>query len=188
MNQLNNNYTTTTKQDKLVFRVVLGISIFVFLTVLLLNRQIFPKPEVIPSWTYFLPTLNAIINGSCSVLLLVSLFFIRKKNIEAHKRTNIITFCLSSVFLVNYILFHWLAGETHYPADAPFRGLYFFILITHIILAAAVLPLILLAFYRGLQMQVEKHKKLVRFTYPIWLYVTITGVIVYLMIAPYYPV
>jgi putative membrane protein len=173
--------------DKIVFRSVLGISIFVFLVVLLLNRQVIPKPETIPSWTYFLPKLNAFINGTCSVLLLVSLYFIRNKRVTAHKRTNILTFCLSSLFLVSYISFHWLAGETHYPDNAPYRGLYFFILITHIILAAAVLPLILLSFYRGLQMQVQKHKRLVRFTYPIWLYVTITGVIVYLMISPYYP-
>lgn len=184
----NQNQPTQTTQDKLVFKIVLGLSIFVFLTVLLLNRQVFPKPETLPTWTYFLPTLNAFINGSCSILLLVSLYFIKNKNIKAHKRTNIITFCLSSLFLVFYILFHWLAGDTHYPENAPVRGLYFFILISHIILAAAVLPLILLSFYRGLQMQVEKHKKLVRFTYPIWLYVTITGVVVYLMISPYYPV
>jgi putative membrane protein len=173
--------------DKLVFRLVLSISIFVFLTVLLLNRQVIPKPDTIPSWTYFLPKLNAFINGTCSILLLISLYFIWHKKITAHKRTNILTFCLSSLFLVSYILFHWLAGDTHYPKDAPLRGLYFFILITHIVLAAGVLPLILLSFYRGLQMQVAKHKRLVRFTYPIWLYVTITGVIVYLMISPYYP-
>jgi putative membrane protein len=182
------NQQTNYDPDKIVFRSILGISIFVFLTVILLNRQIIPKPEIIPSWTYLLPKLNAFINGSCTILLLISLYFIKRKNIAAHKRTNIITFCLSSLFLVSYILFHWLAGDTHYPANAPLRGLYFFILITHIILAAGVLPLILLSFYRGLQMQVTKHKKLVRFTYPIWLYVTITGVIVYLMISPYYPV
>ncbi len=179
---------TIKNNDKLVFRLVLGISIFVFLTVIILNRQIIPKPDTIPSWTYFLPMLNAFINGTCAILLLVSLNFIRRKNIDAHKKVNIITFCLSSLFLVSYILFHWLAGDTHYPETAPMRGLYFFILITHIILAAAVLPLILLSFYRGLQMQVEKHRKLVRFAFPIWLYVTITGVIVYLMISPYYPV
>ena len=173
-------------RDRIVFRAVLAITIFVFLTVILLNRQIIPKPDIIPSWTYFLPKLNALINGTCTILLLISLYFIRRKNIIAHKRTNILTFCLSSLFLVSYITFHWLAGETHYPANAPYRGLYFFILITHIILAASVLPLILLSFYRGLQMQVEKHKRLVRFTYPIWLYVTITGVVVYLMISKWY--
>ncbi len=103
-----------------------------------------------------------------------------------HKNINLTAFVLSSLFLVSYILFHWLAPETHYPEDAPNRGLYFFILITHIILAASVLPLILISFYRGIQMQVELHKKIVRFAYPIWLYVTITGVVVYLMISPYY--
>ncbi len=179
-----NNYDP----DKVVFRSVLGISIFVFLTVVLLNQHIIPRPAAIPTWIYFLPKMNAFINGTCTILLFVSLNFIRHKNIVAHKRTNIITFCLSSLFLVSYILFHWLAGDTHYPAEAPFRSLYFFILITHIVLAAAVLPLILLSFYRGLQMQVEKHKKLVRFTFPIWLYVTITGVIVYLMISPWYQI
>lgn len=109
-------------------------------------------------------------------------------------------FCLSALFLVSYILYHWLGPETKY-ADLDGNGIvtpleketvggiryvYYFILITHIILAAAVLPLILLSFYRGLQMQVEKHKKLVRWAFPVWLYVTITGVVVYLMISPYY--
>ena len=117
-----------------------------------------------------------------------------------HKRINILAFILSSVFLVSYILFHWLAPETRYgdingdgvlsPAEAETAGsiryVYYVILITHIVLAATVLPLILLSFYRGLQMQVEKHKKLVRWAFPIWLYVTVTGVIVYLMISPYY--
>ena len=117
-----------------------------------------------------------------------------------HKRINILAFVLSSIFLVSYILFHWLSPEIRYgdingdgklsDAEKAIAGntryVYYAILIPHIILAAAVLPLILLSFYRGLQMQVEKHKKLVRWAFPIWLYVTITGVIVYLMISPYY--
>lgn len=118
-----------------------------------------------------------------------------------HKRINILTFCLSSLFLVSYILFHYLNPETKFgdlngdgilspeetAAVGSIRTVYLVILTSHIILAAAVLPLILLSFYRGLQMQVAKHKKLVRWTFPIWLYVTVTGVIVYFMIAPYYP-
>jgi putative membrane protein len=79
-----------------------------------------------------------------------------------------------------------MANETTFPEDNSMRGLYLAILISHIILAALVLPLVLLAFYYGLKMNVEKHRKIVRFTYPIWLYVTITGVVVYLMISPYY--
>ncbi|WP_448701171.1 DUF420 domain-containing protein [Mucilaginibacter sp. AW1-3] len=186
--------------DKFIFRFVAAVSIFVFVVVLILNRKILPVPAVLPPFTYFLPKLNAILNGTCSVLLLVSLYFIRRGNITVHKRLNILTFCLSSLFLVSYIGFHYLAPETRYgdldgngqlsaleiSAAGSIRYVYYVILITHIILAIVVLPLILLSFYRGLQMQVEKHRKLVRWTFPIWLYVTVTGVIVYLMISPYY--
>ncbi|HTD39517.1 MAG TPA: DUF420 domain-containing protein [Mucilaginibacter sp.] len=187
--------------DKLIFRFVAAISVFVFLVVLILNRHLIPGPATTPSFIVYLPKLNAILNGTCSVLLLVSLYFIKQKNIAMHKRINIITFCLSSLFLVSYIVFHYLNPETKFgdlngdgilspeeiAAVGSLRPIYLVILTSHIILAAAVLPLILLSFYRGLQMQVEKHKKLVRWAFPIWLYVTVTGVIVYFMIAPYYP-
>ncbi|QEK52984.1 DUF420 domain-containing protein [Pedobacter aquae] len=186
--------------DKLIFRVVAGVSIFVFLVVVILNRKIIPVTIATPDFVYFLPTLNAIINGTCSVLLLVSLYFIKQKNITMHKRVNIFTFFLSSLFLVSYIIFHYFAPETKFgdlnndgnldvaeiATAGNVRYVYYVILITHIILAAGVLPLILLSFYRGLQMQLEKHRKLVRYSFPVWLYVTVTGVIVYLMISPYY--
>ncbi len=172
--------------DKVYFRIVLFVSIFVFLVVVLLNRQVLPRPEIIPGFVYFLPKLNAFINGTCSILLLVSLYFIRKKQILIHKRINITTFLLSSIFLVSYILFHYFGNETHFPADNPIRPVYLFILLTHIVLAATVLPLVLLSFYHGLKLNIAKHKRLVRWTFPIWLYVTVTGVIVYLMISPYY--
>ncbi|OAQ41667.1 hypothetical protein A5893_00720 [Pedobacter psychrophilus] len=186
--------------DKFIFRLIIGISIFVFLVVVILNRKIIPVTIEIPSFVYFLPKLNAFINGTCSILLLVSLYFIKNKNITAHKRTNIITFILSSLFLVSYILFHYFAPETKFGdlnndgvlnskeivSSGNLRYVYYVILITHIVLAAGVLPLILLSFFRGLKMQVERHKKLVRWTFPIWLYVTVTGVIVYVMISPYY--
>jgi putative membrane protein len=187
--------------DKFIFRFVAAVSIFVFVVVLLLNRKVIPGLDFIPSFTPFLPKLNAILNGTCSMLLLLSLYFIKKGNIVVHKRINIAAFCLSSLFLVSYILFHYLMkndirygdingdgklSDAEIIAAGSTRYVYYVILITHIILAAAVLPLVLLSFYRGLQMQVEKHKKLVRWTFPIWLYVTVTGVIVYLMISPYY--
>lgn len=172
--------------DKFIFRFVTGISIFVFLVVVILNRKIIPVTIETPSFVYFLPKLNAIINGLCSVLLLLSLNQIRKKNIQAHKKLNIATFILSSLFLVSYILFHYFVKETTYGGEGVMKYIYYTILISHIILAAGVLPLILLSFHRGLQMQVEKHRKLVKFAFPIWLYVTVTGVIVYLMISPYY--
>lgn len=173
--------------DKLVFRLVMAISVVVLVAVIILNKKILPVPEIIPAFIYKLPKLNAAINATCSMLLLLSFYFIRQKNIMVHKKLNIITFVLSSVFLLSYITYHWMGQETSFPADNPLRPVYLTILISHIILAALVLPLILLSFHKGLQMQVEKHKKLVRWSFPIWLYVTVTGVVVYLMISPYYP-
>lgn len=172
--------------EKNIFRIIFSVSLLVFVLVIVLNRKILPRPEVTPSFVFFLPKLNAIINSVCTLLLLTTYYFIRRKKISIHKRINITTFFLSSVFLISYVTFHYFVDETKFPADNPLRPLYLIILISHIILAAVVLPLVLFSFYRGLNMQVERHKKIVRWTFPIWLYVTITGVIVYLMISPYY--
>ena len=175
--------------DKIIFRLIVGVSVIVFVVVVILQSNvitIFPDKKLIPAWVFFLPKLNALINGTCSILLLVSLYFIKRKNISAHKRINILTFTLSSLFLVSYIIFHATGVKTTYGGTGALKSIYYFILITHIILAAVVLPLVLFSFQKGLQMQIEKHRKLVLWSFPIWLYVTITGVIVYLMISPYY--
>lgn len=171
--------------DKRFFILSIVVSIIVFSVVVVLN--VLPKQDFIPSFVGYLPLLNAFINGTCSILLLASLYFIRQKNILAHKRINITAFFLSSVFLVSYILYHYFSVEVKFPSANPLRPVYLVILLTHILCASLILPFILMSFYRGLNMQVEKHKKIVRWTYPIWLYVTITGVIVYLMISPHYP-
>jgi putative membrane protein len=187
--------------DKFIFRFVAVVTVVVILVVIVLNRHIIPGPAVTPAFTPYLPMLNAFINGTCTVLLLTSLYCIKQGNIATHKRLNILTFCLSAIFLVSYILFHYLMqrdtvygdvnGDGEFLGDeitqyGTLRKIYLAILIPHIILAAGVLPLILLSFHRGLQMQVEKHRKLVRWAFPIWLFVTVSGVIVYLMIRPFY--
>ena len=177
---------TQASSEKNIFRIIFSVSILVFILVLILNRKILPRPEVPPSFIYVLPKMNAIINAACTVLLLTSYYFIRKKKIWIHKRLNIVTFFLSSLFLVSYVTYHYFADETKFPADNPIRPLYLTILTSHIILAALVLPLILISFYRGLNMRVPQHKAIARWAFPIWLYVTVTGVIVYLMISPYY--
>jgi len=174
--------------EKSTFRLVLGISVFVLIAVIILNRKVLPVPDPLPGFVYSLPSLNAFLNGSCTILLIMSLVAIKKKNIELHKKINILTFILSSLFLVSYIAYHWMAKETHFPERNPMRGLYLSILISHIILAALVLPMVLMSFYYGLKMDIVKHRRLVRFTFPIWLYVTASGVVVYLMISPFYPV
>src|SRR6185312_11486275 len=135
--------------DKFIFRFVAAVSVFVFVVVLVLNRRIIPAPSVVPSFTHYLPKLNAVLNGTCSLLLLTSLYFIKQKKITVHKRLNILTFCLSSLFLVSYILFHYLAPETRFGdingdgklsaseiAEAGnVRYIYYVILTSHIILA-----------------------------------------------------
>lgn len=189
---------TATISDKAILRSIYIVSALVFAIVVVLFNL--PKAETVPGFVKYLPKLNAIINGICSLLLIVSLLAIRKKNITLHKRLNITTFALSTIFLLSYVLFHSFGIETKYgdvdhngvvdaaekAAAGGTRMVYFVILITHIILAAGVLPLVLLSFYRGLTNKIELHRKLVRWSFPIWLYVTVSGVIVYLMISPYY--
>ena len=170
--------------DKAVFRAILALSVVVFFVVVVLYQL--PKAESIPAWAQQLPSLNAFINATCSFLLIGALAAIKKGNVALHKKLNITTFVLSSAFLVSYIIFHSYGVETKFPEDNPIRPVYLFILLTHIVLAALVLPLVLVSFYFGLKGKIEQHRKLVRFSFPIWLYVTVTGVIVYLMISPYY--
>jgi putative membrane protein len=174
----------STPQEKKIFRIIMIFSIVIFLVILVLSRL--PKAAVIPSYASWLPRINAILNGTASALLMASLYFIRRKNIVMHKRLNIGAFVLSSLFLVSYVWFHSFGIKTTFPADNPLKLLYYFILITHIILAAIVLPLVLLTFYLGINMKVVQHRKLARWSFPVWLYVTVTGVVVYLMISPYY--
>src|ERR1700761_2748801 len=100
--------------DKFIFRFVAAVSVFVFLVVFILSLKILPRPAVVPSFAIYLPKLNAILNGTCTILLLISLYFIKQKKILIHKRINIVAFILSSLFLVSYILFHYLTPETRY--------------------------------------------------------------------------
>ena len=168
--------------------------------VTVLNQKWIPHPDIYPAFIHQLPKLNAILNGTCSVLLLFSLWAIKKRNIPLHKKLNLTAFALSALFIISYVTAHYFIPDTKYgdvdhdgimsavesAAVSGIKPVYLVILLTHIFLAVVVLPLVLLSFYYGLTDQREKHKKLTRFSYPIWLYVTVTGVVVYLMISPYY--
>jgi putative membrane protein len=131
-------------------------------------------------------SINAFTNGTVAVILVAALLAVKLKNHILHKRLMLSAMVLSFIFLICYIAHHVLTGDTTYPKDAPMRGFYFLILITHIILAAIILPFILFTTYRGLTADFAAHKKIARITWPIWLYVAISGVIVYWMISPYY--
>jgi putative membrane protein len=170
--------------DKLAFRIIAGVTIAVPAVVLLL--YLLPKSGNVPDIIKHCPLLNACLNGTCTVLLITSYFAIRNKKVTLHKRLNITAFILSALFLVSYVAYHFFGKETLFPKDNPMRPLYIFILSSHITLSGIVLPMVLMSFYLGLGNQVIKHRKLARWTLPIWLYVTITGVVVYLMISPYY--
>ena len=164
--------------ERTIFRIVFTVSLAVFLLVIVLNKRIIPAPEIIPTFAYYLPKLNAFINGTCFILLLISLYFVKKRNFKIHQRINIIAFFLSSLFLMSYITYHYLVPETSYEGEGWLKNFYYFILISHIILAAIVLPLVLLSFYYGLNDDRYKHRKIVRWSFPIWVYVTFTGVFV----------
>ncbi|MFT5723092.1 MAG: putative membrane protein [Bacteroidia bacterium] len=174
------------KNDKIFYRIAMVVSLLVFLLVLALNKRLIEPPSDFPQIIYKFPMFNAFINGTCTILLLLSLWAIKQKKITVHKKLNITTFLLSALFLMFYVVYHFFVTHTTFGGEGSIKTLYLIILVSHIVLAAAVLPLILIAFYFGLNNKIDKHKKIVRFAYPIWLFVTVSGVVVYLMISPYY--
>lgn len=133
-----------------------------------------------------LPMFNAIFNSFTFLALVVALVAIKKKNIKMHRTFIGGAFLTTTLFLVTYVSYHYLTESTPYGGEGILRGIYFFVLITHILLAIVVVPLALFSAVRGLTGKIEKHRKISRWTMPIWLYVSLTGVIVYLMISPYY--
>ncbi len=193
--------TVLSKQnDKTVFKIVLAVSALICVVVVVLNQKLIPVPDTFPDFIYKLPLLNAFLNGSCSILLIASLWAIKKRNIELHKKLNLTAFLLSSLFLISYVTAHYFIPDTKFgdvdhngileeielTAVSGIRPVYLAILLSHIFLAVIVLPMILLSFYYALKDDRVKHKKITRFSYPIWLCVTLTGVVVYALISPYY--
>ncbi len=133
----------------------------------------------------FLPTVIAAFNALSAVALCLGLGFIRAGNISAHRASMFTAFIFSSLFLACYLLNYEMHGETHFPGQGLVRGIYFPLLISHIVLAAVALPMILITFFLSLTGRFPVHKKVARWTFPIWLYVSVTGVIVHLMLAVY---
>ena len=167
--------------EKFWLRIIYIVSIVVTLAVAFLILG--PRPDGMEGMldVSALPHLNALLNSTCTILLLAALWFIKRKEIDRHKKTMLTAFGVSVLFLVSYVIYHWFkAGPKMYVGD--FSSIYYFILLTHIVLAMFIIPLALITLYRGWNMQVAKHKKIARITYPIWLYVSVTGVVIYLML------
>lgn len=171
-------------QEQKANRVIntLAIAIPLAVAVLLGIRQ---KADL-GKWTTYLPHLNAVINSATAGLLLAGLYFIKQKNVLAHKRTMLVAFTLGSVFLVSYVLYHLTNESTPFGGQGWIRPVYYFLLVSHIVLSVIVVWFVLRAVYFALTKQFAEHKKTVKWAYPIWLYVSLTGVVVYFLIKPYY--
>lgn len=134
----------------------------------------------------FLPPIYAAINGITAILLFLAVAAIKKGNVKLHERLIKICIGCSIAFLAMYVAYHMTSIETKFGGEGAVKYIYFFILITHILLSIIIIPFVLITFVRGISGSYQRHKKLARITYPMWLYVAVTGVIVYLMISPYY--
>ncbi|MEP6715092.1 MAG: DUF420 domain-containing protein [Terriglobia bacterium] len=130
----------------------------------------------------FLPTLNAILNGTAAILLVIGFLLIRRRRIQMHRRVMLTAFGVSCVFLISYVTYHLQVGSVHFQHTGTLRTVYFAILLTHTVLAAAVPVLAIITLKRGLAARFDRHRAIARWTFPIWLYVSVTGVVVYLML------
>ena len=130
----------------------------------------------------FLPTLNALLNSTSAVLLVTGYFFIRRKRVAAHKACMVSAFVVSALFLASYVYYHVHHGSTPFPGRGWVRGVYFAILVPHVILAAAILPLALVTLYRAWKKDFDRHRRLARWTLPVWLFVSVSGVVIYWML------
>jgi len=134
----------------------------------------------------FLPKLHAILNSLTAVALITGYYFIKTGQQIKHRASMLVAFSLSALFLISYVTYHYFGKSTAFGGEGIIRSVYFFVLLTHIFLAAIIVPLVLLTVYFAITGQFRKHNRIARWTFPVWLYVAVTGVVVYFMISPYY--
>lgn len=171
-----NSTASTRKAVALILVISAAATLFLF-------WLIYVHPAAASSAQYaFLPALNAVFNGCAAVALLIGYTFIRARRIPQHRAAMLTAFGFSTLFLVSYILHHALHGDVRYPLHAAYRSLYLPLLASHILLATIALPMVLTTFFFSLSGRIPQHRKIARWTFPIWLYVSITGVITYVML------
>ncbi len=176
---------TLLSKEQLWSKIIVAVSVGV--TALVTLIFFISPPEINTTFNFkILPKFHAILNGTVAVLLGLSYYFIRKKNVKAHQFCNVTALICSAMFLVSYVIYHTFTESTKFGGEGFIKYIYYFILLTHIVLAAIILPIILFTFLRAFLGQFESHRKIARWTLPLWMYVSITGVLVYLMISPYY--
>lgn len=173
------------KNDKLAYTLIGTFSVIVFIVVSLLHYLKQPNVEL-GFDKKLLPLFNAIINSTVSILLVWALVAVKQRNFTLHRNLMMSAMLLSVLFLLSYIVYHLFATETSFGGTGVIRSVYYFILYTHIALAGLILPFILYTAYRGLTSEFFAHKNIAKYTFPLWLYVSVTGVLVYILISPYY--
>ena len=175
------------KRDSIFVPIIISLSVIIPIAVAFL--MLFPNVFHIASENYdfsSLPFFHAVLNGSTAILIFTGFVLIKNKKTELHKATMLSAFSLSSIFLVSYVISKITNEPVLFGGEGMIRDIYFFILISHILLSIPVLPLALFSIYRAMTGEIEKHKSIVKWTFPIWMYVAITGVLVYLLMSPYY--
>ena len=175
------------KRDSIFVPIIISLSVIIPIAVAFL--MLFPNVFHIASENYdfsSLPFFHAVLNGSTAILIFTGFVLIKNKKMELHKVTMLSAFSLSSIFLVSYVISKITNEPIPFGGEGMIRDIYFFILISHILLSIPVLPLALFSIYRAMTGEIEKHKSIVKWTFPIWMYVAITGVLVYLLMSPYY--
>lgn len=165
-------------------RWAIGVSTFVLIAVVALRYMPQIGEDAMPFDIHILPAVHAVLNSLVAISLLGAIWFIKKKNVDMHQRMIYLAMGLSALFLVSYVVYHAVTDPTKYGGDLGI--VYYPLLISHIILAALILPFILFTFIRGYTRQIAAHKRLARWTFPLWLYVAVTGPVCYLMLLPYY--
>lgn len=183
MNTVNQNSPAASSDKKyLVLIAILSVAIPVVVAMLFFM----PKEGSKSVDVSFLPTLHAILNSMTAIALVIGYFNIKRGNIKVHRAAMVTAFGLSAIFLVSYVTYHFLGERTIYGGDGLLKLFYYFVLLTHIVLAVVIVPLVLLSVYFAITEQFVRHRRISRWTFPIWLYVAVTGVLVYLLISPYY--
>lgn len=162
--------------------VLISLLAFLFLIWLIYFRE---TADSVSDWVNQLPALNALLNSVSTVLILAGYSAIRKKQYVKHMKLMMTAFITSSLFLISYLVYHNFTGHTTFPGEGLIRPVYFFILITHIILSAFVVPLVLTSFYFAYAGKFSTHRKVSKWTFPVWLYVSVTGVVIYFILNTY---
>lgn len=177
--------TSIKEADKVAVPVIIALSVAVPVIVLVL--MLLPERyNILGADTITFPLFHGILNFLTAILLIIGFFFMKAEKYIQHRNTMIAAFGLSVIFLLSYVLSKVSNEPVPYGGEGILKYIYFFILITHILLSAIIVPLVLFTMYRGLSGQYDKHAKIARWTFPIWLYVAITGVLVFLFMTPYY--